>query len=167
LPEPRLDCSLAELGAVSLVAVSGKEEALSRLWNGLFAAHHPLGNGPLCGAQQRYLIKSERFGWLGGLAFSASARHLRDRDEWIGWGPVARQANRHLLVNNSRFLILPEVRVAHLASHVLGMAARRVKADWPKRYGYTPALLETFVEEQRYAGTCYVAAGWRRVGEAA
>ncbi len=165
LPNPRVGCPLDELGEVSLIAVTTQDATLSRLWNSLLEAHHPLGSGPLRGAQQRYLIHSERRDWLGGLAFSASAWHLRERDAWIGWSPKARRANLHRVVANSRFLLLPGVRVPHLASHVLGLAARAVAADWPVRYGYTPALLESFVDEASYTGTCYRASNWQRVGE--
>jgi hypothetical protein len=158
---------LSDLGEISLVAVSSKEPALSSVWNAMLDAHHPLGRGPLCGAQQRYLIHSERRGWLGALAFSAAAWHLRERDRWIGWSARSRRANLHKVVANSRFLLLPGVRVPHLASHVLGLAARQVAADWPRRYGYTPVLLESFVDERDYAGTCYRAANWQRLGETA
>jgi len=163
----QIEGTLEELGEVSLVAVSSKEPALSGVWNTLLDEHHRLGSGPLCGAQQRYLIHSERFGWLGGLAFSAAAWHLRERDQWIGWSPKRRRANLHKVVANSRFLLLPGVRVTHLASHVLGLAARRVATDWPQRYGYAPVLLESFVDERDYAGTCYRAANWQRLGETA
>jgi hypothetical protein len=164
-PQIPVEVALHELGEITLVAVSKKEPELSRLWNSLLDAHHPLGSGPLCGAQQRYLIRSEQHGWLGGLAFSAAAWHLRDRDAWIGWAPITRRDNLHKVVSNSRFLLLPEVRVSHLASHVLGLAARTVADDWQHRYGYTPMLLESFVDESDYAGTCYRAANWQRVGE--
>jgi hypothetical protein len=170
-PPPRYSVevtgALSDVGEVSLVAVSSKEAELSRLWNGLLDDHHPLGSGPLCGAQQRYLIRSEQFGWLGGLAFSAAAWHLRERDDWIGWSPKTRRANLHKVVANSRFLLLPGVRVAHLASHVLGLAARTVATDWQDRYGYTPVLLESFVDESAHAGTCYRASNWQRLGETA
>ena len=158
---------LEELGEVSLVAVSSKEAVLSRVWNTLMDEHHPLGRGPLCGAQQRYLIHGEHVGWLGAVAFSAAAWHLRERDAWIGWLPKTRRANLHKVVANSRFLLLPGVRVPHLASHVLGLAARCVAADWQRRYGYKPVLLESFVDERDYAGTCYRAANWQRIGETA
>lgn len=165
--ETQVAGALKTLGKVSLVPVSSKEAKLSRLWNTLLDTHHPLGSGPLCGAQQRYLIHSAQAGWLGGLAFSAAAWHLRERDTWIGWSPKARSANLHKVVANSRFLLLPGVRVPHLASHVLGMAARTVARDWSARYGYTPVLLESFVDESTYAGTCYQAANWQRLGETA
>ncbi len=161
--EGRLD----QLGEVTLVAVTAKQTELSALWKRLLDSHHPLGSGPLCGAQQRYLIRSEQAGWLGGLAFSAAAWHLRERDAFIGWSARTRRANLHKVVANSRFLLLPGVRVAHLASHVLGLAARTIAVDWQRRYEYRPVLLESFVDERAYAGTCYQAANWQRVGETA
>ena len=164
-PEIKVEGALYELGEVSLVAVSAKTPVLSRLWNSLMEAHHPLGSGPFCGAQQRYLIHCEQHGYVGGLAFSAAAWHLRERDHWIGWSPKTRRDNLHKVVSNSRFLLLPGVRVPHLASHVLGLAARTLADDWQHRYGYTPVLLESFVDERDYAGTCYRAANWQRVGE--
>lgn len=154
--------SLAELGEVELVAVEGEE--LVSIWNRMLDTHHPLGPGPLCGAQRRYLIRS-RIGWLGGLAFSAAAWHLAARDDWIGWCAHARRANLQKIVANSRFLLLPTVKVANLGSHVLALAARRVAEDWPRLYGYAPVLLETFVDESRFLGTVYKAANWRRLGE--
>jgi len=102
---------------------------------------------------------------LGAISFSAAALALRDRDQWIGWDRHQRQRNRHLIVNNSRFLLLPWVRVPNLASHVLAKAARQVPADFQQRYGYPPVLLETFVEQERFQGTCYRAANWRCVGQ--
>lgn len=156
--------TLAELGRVELVPVEAKTPE-SRHWRAMFDLYHPLKSGPLCGAQQRYLIHSEHFGWLGGLAFSAAAWHLSARDKWIGWSALARSQNLSKVVANSRFLILPTVEVPQLASHVLGMAARRIAADWVERYGYAPVLLETFVDETQFSGTCYRAANWRRLGE--
>jgi hypothetical protein len=162
-----VDTTLEALGEITLVGVTAQQPELSGLWNRLLDTHHPLGGGPLCGAQQRYLIHSEHYGWLGGLGFSAAAWHLRERDAFIGWPAKTRRANLHQVVANSRFLLLPGVRVAHLASHVLGLAARTVAADWQHRYGYTPVLLESFVDERSYAGTCYRAANWQRVGKTA
>ena len=138
--------------------------ALSRVWRGLLDAHHYLNSGPLCGAQLRYLIRSARYGWLGGLSYSACALRVSCRDEWIGWSQAARQRNHPLVVNNSRFLIAPTVRVKCLASWVLARAQARLRPDWEAAYGYTPVLLETYVERARFAGTCYRAANWRLVG---
>jgi len=119
----------------------------------------------LCGAQQRYLIRSPVVGWLGALGFSAAAWQLAARDEWIGWCAHARRAQLGRVVANSRFLILPSIEVANLGSHVLALAARRLPLDWSRRYGEAPVLLETFVDESRFAGTVYKAANWQRLGE--
>lgn len=157
--------TLEALGTVELVAV--EDRALSALYRAMMARYHPLGGGPLCGAQQRYLIRSPVVGWLGALAFSAAAWQLEARDDWIGWCAHARRANLSRVVANSRFLLLPSIEVANLGSHVLALGAARVRADWPQRYGYAPVLLETFVDERHFAGTVYKAANWQRLGETA
>jgi len=141
---PTIAGSLESLGKVEWVSVEGK--ALPELWRQIVATYHPLGHGPLCGAQRRYLINAPS-GWLGALAFSAPAWHLAARDDWIGWCAHARRANLERIVANSRFLLLPTVQVPNLGSHVLAMAAHRVVEDWPQHYGYTPVLLETFVDK--------------------
>jgi hypothetical protein len=129
--------------------------------------YHYLGRGPLCGAQIRYLVRSAVKGWLGGLSFSSATWRLKSRDEWIGWSEGARRANLERVVCNSRFLILPTVEVPNLASHVLSLNVSRLSEDWLERYGYEPVLCETFVDSQRYAGTCYRAANWVHVGQTA
>lgn len=157
-----LRCRLEAVGEINLVLVESQNRPLSRLWNALMERYHYLGAGPLCGAQVRYLLHSSVYGWMGGLAFSAAAWRVAPRDRWIGWSEAARQANLGRVVCNSRFLLVP--RVAHLASHVLARAARRVPQDWEARYGVRPLLLETYVERGRFAGTCYRAADWVHVG---
>jgi hypothetical protein len=129
----------------------------------MMQAHHPLGAGPLCGAQLRYLVACEA-GFVGGLSFSAPAWRLAPRDAWIGWDDRTRQAELSKVVANSRFLILPSVRVPNLASHVLSQALARLAKDWQSRYGITPALVETFVDRSQYRGTCYRAANWILLG---
>jgi hypothetical protein len=157
-----LCCRLRTLGEIQLVLVESKNRPLSRLWNDLMETYHYLGAGPLCGAQVRYLIQSSVYGWVGGMAFSAAAWRVAPRDRWIGWSEKARKANLGKIVCNSRFLLVP--RIAHLASHVLSVSGRRVKQDWFKRYGVLPMLLETYVEQDRFEGTCYRAANWLDVG---
>ena len=160
-----IQCRLEKLQPISVVRIGNGDRANSKIWNGLMERHHPLGAGPLCGAQMRYLIRAADGQWLGGLAFSAAAWRLHARDEWIGWDEVAREQNLHQVVGNSRFLILPHVRVAHLASHVLGLVLRRLREDWNQRYGYELLLVETFVDTAHYPGTCYRAANWIEVGK--
>jgi hypothetical protein len=159
---PRLKTTLQRLGGIELVVVNGNR-AHSRVWRAMMKAHHPLGDGPLCGAQLRYLIRSDQ-GWLGGLSFSSAAWRLGVRDEWIGWSEATRAARLPKIALNSRFLILPSVQVAHLASHVLGLATRQLAGDWQQRYGDKPVLVETFVDSSLYRGTCYRAANWIELG---
>lgn len=161
---PPIRCSLAELGPVEVVPIGSAQSRLARIWKGLLARYHYLGAGPLCGAQLRYLIRSLRYGWLGGLAFSAAAWRLAARDRWIGWDERARRQHLGQVVCNSRFLILPHVRVPHLASHGLALSVKRLAADWRERYGDEPVLLETFVDRARFKGTSYRAANWTAVG---
>ena len=136
----------------------------SHLHNELIERYHYLGYQPLPGAQLRYFVRAEgRIVAL--LGFGAAAWKTRPRDLFIGWTAEQREARLHLVANNARFLILPWVRCNNLASCVLAMAARRIAADWQHRYGYSPVLLETFVETARFRGTCYSAANWSLVGE--
>lgn len=156
---------LRALGRVEVVAVGSSESKAAGVWQALMERHHYLGSGPLCGAQIRYLVKNERGQWLGALAFSAAAWRVAARDRWIGWSERARQEHLEQVINNSRFLILPWVRVPHLASHVLALSIRRVGRDWQERYGVAPVLVESFVTQERFSGTSYRAANWRHVGQ--
>jgi len=158
-----LHCGLDHFGQIRLVAVGGDRES-SELWNLLIAGYHYLGYTPLVGAQRRYLIESEHEGYLGALGFSAAARRVAARERWIGWDDAQRARCLQQIVCNSRFLILPWIHGKNLASHVLSLAERAVVHDWPEIYGYRPVLLETYVDPERYAGTCYRAANWIKVG---
>lgn len=155
---------LSELGRVELVLVRSRHCRASRLWRALMQRYHYLGAGPLCGAQLRYLVRSEHYGVVGAVAFSAAAWRVRVRDRFIGWNDQARAANLNAVLANSRFLIPPQVKVPHLASHVLGLCARQLPGDWAARYGTRPLLLETFVQRARFRGTSYRAANWQHVG---
>ena len=159
-----LTATLQEVRGLKLVGVSSKDRELDLVWKKLVAVHHYLGYRPLCGAQLRYLIGSEQ-GWLGALAFSAAAFHLKARDRWIGWSAPARQCYLSKVVANSRFVIARSVRVKNLASKVLALAQKRLPTDWAKAYGYKPLLLETYVESKRFAATSYRAANWIKVGK--
>jgi len=154
--------SLAELGRIELVKVDTK--VLSKRWRTLIATHHYLGYTPFAGAQLRYLIESAS-GTLGALGFAASAWTCAPRDHHIGWDSATRKSRLHLVVGNARFLILPNVTVPNLASHILGSASRRLGSDWQSAYGYEPVLLETFVETGRFTGASYKAANWIHVGQ--
>jgi len=160
-PEARLEAPLHELASLRLEVVQRTDSAL---WNEYIDRYHYLGYKPLPGAQLRYFAyAAQRL--VGLLGFGAAAWKSGPRDEWIGWSRAQRHRNLPAVVNNARFLILPWVRVAHLASKLLAMAARSLPAHWQGRYGYCPVLLETFVEAERFAGTCYRAANWTCVGQ--
>jgi hypothetical protein len=137
------------------------ERRTSALWNASIERCHSLDYKPLPGAQLRYFAMSGERG-LGLLGFGVAAWKSAPRDEWIGWS----RAQRHLsgVVNKCRYLRLPWVCVEHLASPLLAMAARALPAHWEGRYGDRPVLLETFVEVERFAGTCYRAASWTCLG---
>jgi hypothetical protein len=135
------------------------------IYHQLLQAHHYLGAGSMAGAQLRYLARGGGGGEVvGALGFGAGAWLVAGRDRFIGWSDTSRRANLHRVVNNNRFLIPPWVRAPNLATRLLSLIARRIAADWRSRYGYSPVLLETFVELERFTGTCYRAANWIEVG---
>jgi hypothetical protein len=119
------------------------------------------------GAQLRYLVRAANAPHpvLGCLLFTSAARRMGPRDQWIGWSDETRRNHLSKVVNNSRFLILPWVKIPHLASHILSRAAVKVAHDWAARYAVKPVLLETLVDRSRYQGTCYRAANWISVGD--
>lgn len=127
--------------------------------------HHYLSHRGSVGENLQYLVRDGQGRPLACLLFGAAAWQCADRDQYIGWDAATRAQNLPLLANNTRFLVLPWVRVPHLASHVLGRIARRLSQDWQNKYGHPIYLLETFVERDRFAGTCYRAANWVRVGQ--
>jgi len=154
--------SITTIGEVRLVPVTSRPE--SWFWNDLVHRYHYLGYKRHGGAQIRYLAYAgDKV--LGCLAFSGAAWKTMPRDAFIGWTAEQREKRLQLLVDNSRFLILPWVRVPNLATKLLSMAARRITRDWQTRYNYRPVLIETFVEKARFHGTCYKAANWVHVGE--
>src|SRR5208337_1434160 len=110
----------------------------SKIWSALMSRYHYLGSGPICGAQIRYLVKSDQ-GYLGALSFSSPTFALACRDRYIGWTEAARRAHLEQVVCNSRFLLLPQV--PHLASHVLSLALARLPTDWEQRYQTKPVLV--------------------------
>lgn len=160
-PDALLATPVQSLSDLRLTVV-GRHD--SGLWNEYIDRYHYLGYKPLPGAQLRYFAYAEQRP-VALLGFGAAAWQTAPRDEWIGWDPAQRQRHLNAVINNARFLILPWVRVKSLGSKLLAMAARRLPADWAARYSYRPVLLETFVEAERFAGTCYRAANWLCVGQ--
>ncbi len=133
------------------------------LWNQLVDEFHYLHSSRLIGRQVKYIVYSGTRP-LACLGWSDAAWAIRARDAWIGWSRVQIPLRRHLIINNSRFLIVPWVKVPNLASHILARCAKIVVEDWNAAYDYRPVLLETFVDSERFPGTCYRAANWICVG---
>jgi hypothetical protein len=131
----------------------------------LLAQYHYRGFHGAVGENLQYLVQDRSGQALAVMVFGAAAWKVAVRDQFIGWSERQRQQRLGAIANQQRFLILPWVRVPHLASHLLGLAARRLSADWQARYGHPVWLVETFVETERFAGTAYKAAGWLQLGQ--
>jgi len=154
-------CPVHLLPELSLQLVT---KTTSALWNEYIERYHYLGHKPLPGAQLRYFITAgEQIVAMAG--FGAAAWQTAPRDQFIGWTHDQRKANLHLIVNNARFLILPWVQSKNLASKILSLMARRLPDDWENRYNIRPVMLESFVQKDRFTGTCYKAANWKSIGE--
>jgi hypothetical protein len=134
------------------------------LWNSLLEEHHYLGYEQPVGEHLKYLVLGQGRP-IACLAWSSAPRHLGSRDRYIGWSAEARRRNVRFLAYNTRFLILPWVKVEHMASHILGRMASRISADWQRIYGHPIYFLETFVDPERFRGTCYRAANWVVLGK--
>ena len=162
-PSELISCDLADLQPLSVEEVS--RQAAERAWlGGALAQFHYLGFGGAVGQNLQYLVRDGRHRPLACAVFGAAAWKCQDRERFISWSAQQRQRNLALIANNSRFLILPWVKVAHLGSWILGRVARRIAQDWQAKYGHAVVLLETFVERERFRGTVYRAANWQRVG---
>lgn len=156
--------SLAELQPLKII-VPQKGSLENQRFEYYLLHHHYLGFNRTVGENIKYLIQ-DRFGRdLGCVLFGSAAWKTEDRDRFIGWSDRVRQQNVNLITNNTRFLILPWVTVPHLASHVLGLILRRLNRDWLDKYGHQVYLVETFVDQNRFKGTCYKAANWTRIGQ--
>jgi hypothetical protein len=142
--------------------VEGSSEA--GFFKFLLQRYHYLGHRNCVGQNLKYLARDREDRPLACLLFGSAAWKSAARDRWIGWNAEQRQRHLGLLSNNARLVVLPWVRVPHLASHLLGRVAARLSADWQQKYGHPLHLVETFVEQPRFAGTCYRAAGWVQVG---
>jgi hypothetical protein len=131
----------------------------------LLAKHHYLGDVQAVGEQLFYALTSGGGDWLGVLVFCAASRRLRGRDGWIGWTEEQRRRRLPLVVNNCRFLLLPEKTFPNLGSRSLRLALDRLSADWQERYGHPVVLVETFVDPEQFCGTVYTANGWQELGQ--
>jgi hypothetical protein len=150
------------LGQIQVVPVTGREER--RRFQKLLRKHHYLSGLKAVGEQMYYAAVDAPGNWLALLLFSAAAKHLKHRDQWIGWTRPQRDRRLSLVVNNSRFLILPQAHLPNLGSRVLRLTLDRLSADWQARYGHPVLVVETFVDPEQFQGTVYRANGWREVG---
>ena len=160
-PQPPYEAVIGALADLRLELV-GRGRPLA-LWNEFIARYHYLGYGVMPGAQLRYFIMAGDQ-VLGAMGFGGAAWKVAPRDGFIGWTREQREVRLHLIVNQTRFLILPWVRCQNLATKALALATRRLPGDWHLRYGYRPVLLETFVDTTKFHGTCYKAGNWLQVG---
>ena len=154
---------LSALQPLSLEVVDGKTNLAE--FKSYIAQYHYLGYDRNIGENLKYFVKDNQGRTLACLAFGSAAWSCKDRDKFIGWDNKTRQQSLRYMTNNSRYLIFPWVKVPHLASHILSLMCRRISNDWMKKYGHPLFLLETFVEKDRFQGTCYKAANWILVGK--
>jgi len=141
-----------------------RRTSLESLFNSLIERDHYLGYTHPVGEHLKYMIFSHDRP-VACLGWSSAPWHMGPRDRFIGWSPAVRRGNLHLIACNTRFLILPWVQAPHLASHILGKMARRISEDWQALYNHPIHYLETFVDQERFRGTCYRAANWQHLGE--
>ncbi|MDY0039186.1 MAG: DUF4338 domain-containing protein [Desulforhabdus sp.] len=173
VPPPGIP-KIASHEIISLIFVLVEKPEHSVIWSAMIHHYHYIPGHRLFGPQLRYLAYAEhsqsagtrafKGSPLAALSFSSCAWRVSCRDSYIGWNDEQRVANLPLVINNSRFLILPWIKIPNLASRILGAIARQAPQDWEARYGRKPMLLETFVEQDRFRGTCYKAANWIEIG---
>jgi hypothetical protein len=159
-----VDSTLKTLQPVKTLVVEAGTE-LCKLFSCLMDEHHYLGYKTTVGENMKYLVLDRSDRPLACMLFGSAAWKTAPRDAFIGWSRQTRQKNVNLITNNTRFLVLPWVRVPHLASHVLSLISKRIVCDWIKKYNHPVFGLETFVDSTRFKGTCYKAANWICLGK--
>mgnify|MGYP006292332669 CR=1 FL=1 len=162
VPQDEIIGPLKTLLPIKLKPVENKSQRV--LWYDYIERYHYLGFQLPFGCQLRYFIEGYGQRLLGCLQFSSPAWKMAPRDNWIGWNDRQRRHNLQKIINNSRFLIFPWVKVKNLASSILSLACSVVPGDWEKHFAYQPVLMETLVDQHRFSGTCYKAANWIHVG---
>lgn len=161
-----IESNLTELRPLRIEALKEADEAIP-LFKFLLHRYHYLGHRNCVGENLKYMVRDQAGRVLACMLFGSAAWKAKSRDAFIGWDNQTRERNLQSLSNNTRFLILPWVHVPHLASHLLGKVCRALPRHWMEKYGHPIHLLETFVERERFRGTCYQAAGWKHVGATA
>lgn len=159
-----IETNLRSIRPVKLVQVDGRGKT-DDLFHCLMDRYHYLGCKGHVGEHMKYLAFDRENHPVACLLFGAAAWKTAPRDRFIGWDRQTRRKNLCLTTNNTRFLILPWIRVPHLASFILGACLRRLRRDWKAKYGHDLLIVETFVDRSRFAGTCYQAANWIKIGQ--
>ncbi len=149
---------------IPLKFIQVRRTSLEKLFNSLIQEHHYLGYVQPVGEHLKYIVYAGARP-VACLAFSSAPRHIGPRDKFIGWDQLSRKQNIHLICYNTRFLILPWINVKYLASHILAKIAGIISNDWNKIYNHPVYYIETFVDKQRFSGTCYKAANWICLGD--
>lgn len=157
-----LSQSLGAFSSIEIEMVRGGQQ--EGLYNALIGCYHYLGYHQGAGEQLKYIIRGDGH-VIAAIGFGGAAFKSAARDQHIGWDNESRVRHLVHIVNNIRFLILPWICVPHLASYILGRISRRIRADWQDYYKRDIVLLETFVEQGRFKGSCYKAANWRHIGQ--
>jgi hypothetical protein len=155
--------SLQTIQPVTVEVVTSRADV--NLWNRLVGRYHYLGSPRPFGCFVRYFAKSSSGDIVACALFSGAARALTARDQWIGWDKRQRLRNLPWVINNSRYLILPRVKISFLASHILSLISLQITQDWEAQWGYRPLLMETFVDPLKYSGVCYKASNWQCLGQ--
>jgi hypothetical protein len=154
----------ADAGVLARVSVRLIEPQEKARWDALICERHYLGNAHLVGRQLRYVAELDGQ-WVGLVGWNVAAYHLKGREAWIGWAVEQQLKRRKFVVQNSRYLLLVERgQYPNLASRVLGLCGQRLSRDWEDAFGYPVLVVESFVDPQRFSGSCYRAAGWERLG---
>jgi len=161
LEEVHFDGTVKDHRSIELRLLSKKEEY--KFWNRVIESYHYQGHQVIVGQSLKYMayIEDKPVACIG---WGSSAWSLASRDKWIGWNKEEKDRNLAKVVNNIRFLILPWVQIKYLASHLLSLSIRRIGEDWQQQFGNQIYLLETFVEQERFKGTCYRASNWQYLG---
>lgn len=161
-----ISAAVKELYPIKIIEVS-RSGYYEDLFDFFLFKYHYLSFKTTVGESMKYLIFDREENPVGCILFGSAAWKAIDRDNFIGWNAEIREMNLNYITNNTRFLILPWVKVPHLASYILGNVLRRLNDDWLKRYGHEIYMVETFVEQSRFTGTCYKAANWLKIGKTA
>lgn len=157
-------CSLNEIQPIRVVSI-GQEKEYEDLYCSLLRQHHYKGYKGIVGENMKYVVLDRYERIVSCLLFGSSAWSVESRDCFLGWETASREENLYLTTNNMRFLIPHWIKIPHLASHILGAVSRQISNDWLERYGHPVYMLETFVERERFRGTCYKASNWIYTGQ--